>query len=82
MFIVIVGLFLPRIVTIISYYFTSWINGVFTTWDWPLLGFIFMPYTLLWYSAVINWYGGVWGLLQIVVMVIAILFDLSSWDSA
>jgi hypothetical protein len=77
-FILILGLFVPRIVIAVLYLFTNWFSGVFNTWIWPLLGFIFMPYTLLWYSVVMNWFGGVWGVLQIIVMVLAILLDLSS----
>lgn len=77
-FIFLIGLFLPRLVSIILYFFSSWFVGVFETWYWPVLGFVFMPYTLLWYSAVANWYGGVWGFWQIVVLLIAIIMDLSS----
>jgi hypothetical protein len=33
---------------------------------------------LLWYSAVNNWFNGQWGFWQIVVLIIAILIDLSS----
>lgn len=80
--ILIIGLFLPRLISVILYFFTSWFAGVFETWYWPLLGFIFMPYTLLCYSAVTNWHGGVWGFWQIVILVIAILMDLSSGGSA
>jgi hypothetical protein len=41
-----------------------------------------MPYTLLWYSAVIQWYGGVWGNFQLIILVVAVLADLSSSGSA
>jgi hypothetical protein len=80
-FILLIGLFLPRLVTVFLYFFTHWFTGIFETWYWPLLGFIFMPYTLLWYSAVTNWYGH-WGFWQIGILVIAILMDLSSNGSA
>lgn len=77
--ILIFGLFVPRLVTAILYFFTDWFSGMFGTWIWPVLGFIFMPYTLLWYSVVLNWYGGVWGTWQIVVLVIAAVIDLGSY---
>lgn len=77
--ILILGLFLPRVVIAVLYLFTGWFNGVFDTWIWPLLGFIFMPYTLLWYSVVVNWFGGVWGVPQLIVLIVAVFFDLSSW---
>jgi hypothetical protein len=75
---IILGIFLPRVTAAILYFFSAWFGGVFQTWYWPLLGFIFMPYSMLWYSAVMNWYGGVWGAWQIAVMVLAVLIDLSS----
>ena len=37
-----------------------------------------MPYTMLWYSAVMNWYGGEWDILQVAILVVAIVSDVSS----
>ena len=74
----IAALFLPRLVSLYLYFFTTWFSGVFETQIWPILGFVFAPYTMLWYSAVMNWYGGEWGMWQIVILVVAILFDVSS----
>lgn len=74
----VLALFVPRLVAFLLYFFTNWFIGVFATWYWPLLGFIFAPYTMLWYSVVVNWYGGTWGTLQLIVLAIAILFDLGS----
>ncbi len=74
----IIGLFLPRLVIAYLYFLTNWFTGIFSHWVWILLGFIFMPYTLLWYTAVVHWYGGNWGMLQIIVLVVAIVLDLSS----
>jgi hypothetical protein len=54
---------------------------MFATILWPLLGFIFLPMTLLWYTAVQNWYGGEWGALQVIGIVIALLIDLSPASS-
>ncbi|GAB5518680.1 MAG: hypothetical protein RhofKO_09310 [Rhodothermales bacterium] len=72
-----IALLAPRIVIIALWLVTEWFTGVFDAFIWPLVGFLFMPFTMLWYSAVVNWYGGQWGTLQIVVMVIAVLADLS-----
>lgn len=33
---------------------------------WPILGFYFLPTTLLWYSAVQHWLGGQWSFWPIV----------------
>jgi hypothetical protein len=79
---IILGIFLPRVTAALLYFFTSWFVGVFHTWYWPLLGFIFMPYTMLWYSVVTKWYDGTWGALQIAVLILAILIDLASGNKS
>jgi len=79
---IILGIFLPRLAAILLYFFTNWFSGIFQTWYWPLLGFIFMPYTMLWYSVVVNWYDGVWGTLQIVGLVVTAVIDMTSGNRA
>ncbi len=74
----IIALFAPRLATVLLWFFTDWFEGVFETQVWPILGFLFMPYTMIWYSAVTNWFGGDWEILQIGILVIAIIADLSS----
>ena len=64
---------MPRILILCLWVFSGWFNGVFKTWWWPVLGFLFMPHTMLWYSAVMNWYGGRWEFLQIFILVLSIL---------
>lgn len=73
-----IGIFLPRLAAAILYFFTDWFNGVFDTWLWPIVGFIFAPYTMLWYSVVVNWYDGSWGFWQILFLIIAIFADMTS----
>ena len=53
-----VALLFPRITILVLWIFTEWFSGVFSSMIWPLLGFIFMPLTTLWYSVVVNQYGG------------------------
>ncbi len=76
--IAIIGLFAPRLVAFLLWLFTDWLTGVFDTMLWPLLGFFFLPLTMLWYSAVANWYGGEWNEWRVAVLVLAVLFDMSS----
>lgn len=71
------GLFVPRIVILVLWFLTDWFSGVFDSLILPVLGFIFLPTTLLWYSVVVNVYNGVWGPLQIIVAVIAVAIDLA-----
>jgi hypothetical protein len=75
--VVLLALALPRVTIAGLWFLTTWFRGVFDGLLWPILGFLFAPFTLLWYSAVHNWYGGEWGTWQIVGLVVAILFDLS-----
>lgn len=60
-----------------SVLFTDWFNGVFKSMLWPILGFLFLPLTTLWYSAVQHWFGGNWDVIPIVGLVVALLVDLS-----
>jgi len=75
--VVVLALAVPRLTTALLWLLTSWFHGVFDGWLWPLLGFLFAPFTLLWYSAVHNWYGGQWGPWQIAGLVLALLLDFS-----
>lgn len=72
-----IALAAPRIVILLLWFFSTWFAGLFTTLLWPVLGFIFLPTTLLWYTVVLRWFGGQWTLWPIVGIVIALLIDLS-----
>ncbi|HNY97921.1 MAG TPA: hypothetical protein PKM84_02275 [Candidatus Pacearchaeota archaeon] len=79
---VIFGLLLPRLAIAYLWFMTKWFFVAFRgDWIIPLLGFIFLPYTLLWYAAVYNWYHGVWGIMQIVILIAALVIDLGSYGS-
>ena len=71
------ALITPRLVIILLWLFTNWFKGVFTTALWPILGFVFLPTTFLWYTAVQPWWAGVWSLWPIVGIVVALMIDLS-----
>ena len=73
----IIALAAPRLLMIILWIFTHWFRGVFDNVLWPILGFVFLPTTVLWYSAVHNWFGGQWTIWPIVGLVVAILMDLA-----
>lgn len=74
---VLFALLAPRVLIVALWLFTSWFKGIFSTALWPVLGFIFLPMTLLWYTAVQNWWHGHWGWFQILGIVIALMIDLS-----
>jgi hypothetical protein len=71
------ALLTPRIVIALLWFFTHWFQGVFNTVLWPILGFIFLPTTVLWYSAVQHWFGGQWTLWPIVGLDVAQVIDVS-----
>ena len=74
-----VALLFPRVLIAVLWIFTNWFNGVFSSLLWPVLGFVFLPVTMLWYSVVINQFGGAWNITNIIVMVVAIVIDMGSW---
>ena len=76
-FLAIIALLTPRLVVVFLWFFTHWFDRVFPSLLWPILGFIFLPTTLLWYSAVQNWWGGAWTLWPVVGLVVALVLDLS-----
>jgi hypothetical protein len=71
------ALFAPRLLIALLWFFTTWFRGMFDNLLWPILGVVFLPTTLLWYSAVQRWFGGEWTLWPIVGLVIALMFDIS-----
>src|SRR5919109_1505790 len=73
----ILALLAPRIAIVLLWVLTTWFDGLFTSSMWPILGFIFLPTTLLWYTVVQHWFGGVWSLWPIVGVIIALLIDVS-----
>jgi len=74
---VLLALATPRLVVILLWLFTRWFHGMFSTSLWPIVGFFFLPTTLLWYTAVEHWFGGEWTLWPIVGLIVALSIDVS-----
>jgi len=72
-----VALAVPRVLLVALWLFTQWFDGLFDTLLWPVLGFIFLPTTLFWYTAVQHWYGGEWSVVPVIGIVLALMIDLS-----
>ena len=72
-----IALFFPRVVLALIAIFTTWFHAAFNTPIWPILGFIFMPYTTLAYMAAMlnnnHSVSGGW----LVLVIIAVLVDLA-----
>jgi hypothetical protein len=73
----ILALLTPRIVIVLLWLFSHWFNGIFASPLWLILGFIFLPTTLLWFVAVQHWFGGQWTLWPIAGLVVALMIDVS-----
>ena len=71
------ALLTPRLLVALLWLFTRWFDGIFSSLLWPVLGLIFLPTTLLWYTAVQHWFAGQWTLWPVVGLVLALLIDLS-----
>jgi hypothetical protein len=74
---VLLALATPRLVVVLLWLFTHWFHGQFRSALWPVLGFLFLPTTLLWYCAVQHWFGGRWTLWPVVGLVVALSIDVS-----
>ncbi|HZD80532.1 MAG TPA: hypothetical protein VE646_10910 [Actinomycetota bacterium] len=74
---VLFGLATPRLVMVLLWLFTGYLERAFGTWVWPLLGFFFLPTTTIAYAIAKNAFAGVrgWGLV-VVVLGVAIDFGL------
>jgi hypothetical protein len=72
-----IALITPRLLIVVLWLFTTWFRGIFPIALWPVLGFIFLPTTLIWYTAVQHWFDGQWTLWPIVGVVIALAIDVS-----
>ena len=77
--IVIAGLIVPRVLMFFIWLLTDWFSRGFHTWIWPLLGFIFLPYTTLAYLAAMLKHDGALSGIWLAVFVIAILVDIANW---
>lgn len=75
------GIITPRFTIALLWLMSNWFEGVFDTRLIPIIGFFVFPITLLWYSAVMNWFNGQWDILNLGVLALALILDLSSSGS-
>jgi len=65
----------PRIAILLLYFLTSFFNGVYSTVLVPLLGFIFLPVTLLAYTWLTK-SGNPVDAFYLIVLLVAVILDL------
>jgi hypothetical protein len=71
------AMFFPRIVIVLLVLLSDYMGRAYDTILWPLLGFLFLPYTTLAYAWAVNTNESVTGMFLIVV-IIAVLADLGA----
>jgi hypothetical protein len=71
----ILGLLTPRVTIVLIWLFSDMLERAYQTTLWPVLGFLFMPYTTLAYMAAILFGGSVSGI-WLGLVVVAVLADL------
>ena len=76
---VLLAIFLPRVVIVLLFFLSTWLHEAYAGVSavWPVLGFIFMPFTTLAYALAMH-AGGVAGL-YLLILIVAVLMDVGSW---
>jgi hypothetical protein len=74
-FLALLALLFPRIAIILLYLFTNFFRGVYDSLLLPLLGFIFLPFTLLAYTTLVNMHQP-HDTTFLVVLFVAVIIDL------
>ena len=74
-----IGLLLPRILMVFIFFLTDWFPLAYRTWIWPLLGFLFMPYTTLAYMAAMLKNNGSLSGWWLALFIVAIVVDIGHW---
>jgi hypothetical protein len=69
----ILALLVPRLLMVFILLLTDWFSVAYDTFLWPLLGFVFMPYTTLAYMGAMlnaNEVSGIWLVLVVVAAIV------------
>jgi hypothetical protein len=65
----------PRVVLVLLWLFTNYLSRAFDTFLWPVLGFLFLPWTTIAYAIAQNELGGMSGL-GLIVLALGFLLDI------
>jgi hypothetical protein len=57
--------------------FTDWFAPLAHIWVLAVIGFFFLPYTLLCYSVIVHLFDSAWGFIQAIALLAALAMDLS-----
>ena len=76
---VLIALAVPRVMLTFVFLLTDWIGRAFETRLWPILGFVFMPYTTLAYMAAMLNNGHALAGGWLALFIVAVLVDAGHW---
>ena len=75
----VLALAVPRVLMFLAFLLTDWFGRAFETRVWPIMGFVFMPYTTLAYLAAMlnnnHTLSGGW----LALFMVAIVVDVGHW---
>lgn len=74
-----IAVFFPRVVIVLLFLFSDYLGQAYETALWPVLGFVFVPFTTLAYALAQHNAGALTGV-YLVIFIIAVLMDLGSWS--
>ena len=66
----------PRVAIVLLWLFTTFFTGVYNNIVIPVLGFLFLPLTLIVYTYLLKTHPGAMGIEQLVFIFIAVILDL------
>jgi len=72
------ALLFPRVVIALLALFSNYMSAAYDTLLWPLVGFLFFPFTTLAYAFAMNSNAGNVSGIYLVLVIIAVLVDLGS----
>ena len=75
--IVILALAFPRVILAVLFFFTSYLDRAYHGFLVPLIGFIFLPVTTLYYAWLVN-SGGTPNGIYLIFLILAVVIDLGS----
>ena len=78
----VLALAVPRVLMLFIFLLTDWFPRAFQTQVWPIIGFLFMPYTTLAYLAAMlnnnHTVSGGW----LALLIVAVIVDVGHWGGA
>lgn len=69
----------PRVVLVLMYLLSNYLQRAYTTMLVPILGFIFLPLTTIVYAWLVNSHMPLAGV-NVIILIVAVVIDLGGWS--